>query len=94
MIKTETVEHIAKLAKLSVTEAQKQMYADQLSKVLGHIQQLEALNTDGIEPLLTASPIEFYYRPDEAKQQLEVDEKLKNAPERSGNLVKVPPVVG
>jgi aspartyl-tRNA(Asn)/glutamyl-tRNA(Gln) amidotransferase subunit C len=94
LIKKETVEHIAKLAKLTVTDAQKQMYADQLSKVLGHIGQLEALNTDGIEPLLTASPIEFYYRPDEVKPQLSVEEKLQNAPERSGNLVKVPPVVG
>lgn len=94
MIKKETVEHIAKLAKLSVTDAQKQTYADQLTKVLGHIQQLEALNTDGIEPLLTASPIEPYYRNDEVKSQLSVDEKLQNAPERSGNLVKVPPVVG
>jgi len=94
LIKKETVEHIAKLAKLSITDAQKQMYADQLSKVLVHIQQLEGLNTDGIEPLLTASPIEFYYRPDVVTIQLDVEEKLKNAPERSGNLVKVPPVVG
>ena len=93
MIKKETVEHIAKLAKLSVTDAQKQMYADQLTKVLGHIQQLEGLNTDGVEPLLTPSPIEFYYRPDEVGPRLDTDEKLKNSPERSGNLVKVPPVV-
>lgn len=94
MVEIKDVEHIAKLARLSLSESEKKEYAKQLSNILGYIQQLEEVNTDGVEAMLSPSPIETIYREDELIENMPIEEKLKNAPEKSGHLVKVPPVVG
>ena len=94
MVDLKDVEHIAKLARLTLTESEKAQYAKQLSSIMDYIKQLEEVNTDGVEPMLTPSPIEGVLRPDKVAQNMDIEEKLKNAPEKSGHLVKVPPVVG
>lgn len=93
MIDQKTIEHIAKLARLKVSPEEATEYGEQLTKVLAHFQQISKLNTDNVEPLVTPSEIEFYLREDEAKAPLQTEELLKNAPEKAGNLFKVPPVV-
>ena len=94
MINEKDVEHIARLARLSIDKTEVTAFSEQLSKVLGHIEQLKEVNTDSVEPLLTASLLEANLREDEVFQTLGTEEKLKNAPETSGSLIKVPPVVG
>ena len=93
MIDQKTIEHIAKLARLKVSPEEATEYGEQLTKVLAHFQQISKLNTDNVEPLVTPSEIEFYLREDEAKALAQTEELLKNAPEKAGNLFKVPPVV-
>lgn len=93
MIDQKAIEHIAKLARLKVSKEEALGYAEQLSKVLTHFQQIAKINTQNIEPLVTPSEIEFYARPDFVSQETTSEEMLANAPEKQGFLFKVPPVV-
>lgn len=93
MIDQKTIEHIAQLARLKVTSDEAKEYGEQLSKVMEHFEQISKINTEGIEPLVTPSEIEFYSRPDEVIKNYTAEEMTENAPEKMGNLFKVPPVV-
>ena len=93
MIDEKTIIHIAKLARLSITPEEAKEYGEQLTKVLGHFQQISKIDTKNIEPLVTPSEINFYTRADEVKQETTAGEILENAPDKAGNLFKVPPVV-
>ncbi len=93
MIDQKTIEHIAKLARLRLSGEEAQGYADQLSKVLTHFQQISKINTDHIEPLVTPIEIKFHGRPDDIVKENTADEILANAPDKAGHLFKVPPVV-
>jgi aspartyl-tRNA(Asn)/glutamyl-tRNA(Gln) amidotransferase subunit C len=93
MLTKETVMKVAKLARLNITEQEAGEYQTQLAKVLENFQKLTEVKTEGIEPLVTPSPIDFYMRADEVSQTVSVEEIIKCAPEAKGNLYKVPPVV-
>ncbi len=93
MIDKKTVDHIAKLARLEVSEAQAQEYSEQIGKVLKYFEQIEAIDTKGIEPLVSPTDIESFWREDVVAQELTAEEITANAPEKIGNLFKVPPVV-
>ena len=94
MIDQKTIEHIAKLARLKVTPEEATQYGEQLTKVLAHFQQISKIDTAGIEPLVTPTEIDFFVREDVAAKENQTEEMLKNAPDKAGNLFKVPPVVG
>lgn len=93
MIDKKTIEHIAKLARLHVTESEAQEFSSQLSKAFGYFEQISKVPTEGIEPLVTPTEIEAFWREDIQKKELTAEELLANAPEKVGNLFKVPPVV-
>lgn len=93
MIDKKTIEHIAKLARLEITEAEATEYSQQLGKALSHFEQISKINTAGIEPLVTPTEIEEFWREDIAKQEFSPEEMTSNAPSKAGNLFKVPPVV-
>ena len=93
MIDRKALEHIAHLAKLHVTETEAQEFAAQLSKAMGYFDQISKVETKGIDPLVTPSEVEAYWRPDEAKKELTAEEIVANAPAKTGNLFTVPPVV-
>ncbi len=93
MITEDEIKKIAKLAKLSMPENESKEFAEQLSGALKHFEQMTKINTDGIEPLVTPTQIEHFLRPDQAVQEISADKMVENAPEKIGNLFKVPPVV-
>lgn len=93
MIDKKTIEHIAKLARLQITESEAADYSVQLAKVLQNFEQIAKIDTSGIEPLITPTEIESYWREDVVQQDFTSEEILANAPSRTGNLFKVPPVV-
>ena len=93
MIDKKAIEHIAKLARLHITEDEAQEYSTQLAKALTHFEQISNINTAGIEPMVTPTEIEAYWREDVVKQDFTAEEMTGNAPDRAGNLFKVPPVV-
>lgn len=93
MIDKKTIEHIAKLARLQVSEADAAKYSDDLSKALKNFEQISKIETNGVEPLLTPSEIQAFWREDAAKKEFTAEEMTANAPDKLGNLFKVPPVV-
>lgn len=93
MIDKKTIEHIAKLARLEITEDEANEYSQQLGKAMTHFEQISKVDTTGIEPLVTPTEIEDFWREDIAKQEFTPEEMTSNAPSKAGNLFKVPPVV-
>lgn len=93
MIDEKTIIQIAKLAQIQITSEETHLYQEQLAKVLSHFDQIAKINTEGVEPLITPSEIEYFARPDEVIKEFSTEEMLANSPDKSGNLFKVPPVV-
>lgn len=93
MIDTKAIEHIAKLARLYVTEQEAAEFSKQLSGVVDHFKQIAQVETKGIEPLITPTDMKAYWREDKAKKEFTAEEMVSNAPQRTGNLFTVPPVV-
>jgi aspartyl-tRNA(Asn)/glutamyl-tRNA(Gln) amidotransferase subunit C len=88
------VEHIAKLAKLEFTEAEKGKYTHQLNQILEYMEQLNTLDTSKVEPLSHVIELGNVFRPDEVKSGVSTKEALKNAPVRTEQFFKVPKVIG
>ncbi|UYL10498.1 Asp-tRNA(Asn)/Glu-tRNA(Gln) amidotransferase subunit GatC [Bdellovibrio sp. SKB1291214] len=93
MIDKKTIEHIAKLARLQITEAEANEFSQQMEKILQNFNKIENIDTTGIEPMITPTEIEAYWREDQVVQEYKPQDMVANAPERAGNLFKVPPVV-
>jgi aspartyl-tRNA(Asn)/glutamyl-tRNA(Gln) amidotransferase subunit C len=85
----ETVEHIALLARLGLTEEEKTRLQEQLSSVLGHISVLEEVDTDAIPPTAQVIELQNILRDDVAGEPLPVEAVLRNAPRSEGNFIKV-----
>jgi aspartyl-tRNA(Asn)/glutamyl-tRNA(Gln) amidotransferase subunit C len=86
------VEHIATLARLELTEAQKARYREQLSAILDYVAKLQELDTENIPPTTGGSVPQMPLRADEPRPGLSLDELLANAPEKEDNQFKIPPV--
>ncbi len=92
-ISREQVEHVARLARLGLTDDETDRLQQQLSAILGHMQMIDQLDTSAIPPTAQVIPVSSVMRDDEARPSLPVEEILKNAPRREGDFFKVPPVL-
>ncbi len=93
MIDPKTIQHIAKLARLQITDAEAAEFSVQMEKILLNFQKIENIDTKGIEPMVTPTEIEIFWREDQVVQNFKPEDMVANAPDRAGNLFKVPPVV-
>lgn len=87
------IDYVAKLARLELTPEEKRTLSTQLEQVLGHMQLLNAVDTEGVEPTAHAFHLENVLDEDEPAPTLTPDEALRNAPARRDNYVVVPKVV-
>jgi aspartyl-tRNA(Asn)/glutamyl-tRNA(Gln) amidotransferase subunit C len=87
------VETIAELARLSLTEAEKAVFQEQLSAILDYAEMLQQVDTSGIPPTASAIPLNNVMRPDEVTLSLSNEEVLFNAPEAEAGSFKVPAVL-
>ncbi len=98
MIDEKIIAHIAKLARLKISPREATHYKEQISKVLNHFDQISKIDTTNVEPLVNPLEPEFFndqsFRDDTVEQLFTAEEILQNAPDKMGNLFKVPPVVG
>lgn len=94
MISEDEVKRVAFLARLSLTPAETTELTKQLSSVLKHFEQVSKVSTEGVEPLVTPTDMEAFWREDKAEAWESPEVATSNAPETMGNLFKVPPVVG
>ncbi|MEZ4523951.1 MAG: Asp-tRNA(Asn)/Glu-tRNA(Gln) amidotransferase subunit GatC [Thermomicrobiales bacterium] len=85
----ETVEHVAMLARLGLTDEEKARLQDQLSSVLDHISVLEEVDTDAIPPTAQVIELQNILRDDVASEALPVQAVLRNAPRTEGDFIKV-----
>lgn len=87
------VEHIADLARLELSEEEKNRYREQLSAILEYAARLQELDTSDIPPTSSVLPERTMLRPDEPQPGLSRAELLQNAPETAGGQFRVPPVL-
>jgi aspartyl-tRNA(Asn)/glutamyl-tRNA(Gln) amidotransferase subunit C len=87
------VEHVAKLARLELTEAEKATFTGQMDAILAYVDKLNELNTDGIIPTAHAVPMENAFRNDAAAPSIGIDKALGNAPDRVESFFRVPKVI-
>jgi aspartyl-tRNA(Asn)/glutamyl-tRNA(Gln) amidotransferase subunit C len=87
------VEHIAELARLELTQEEKERYRQQLSAILEYAARLQAVDTRHIPPTSSVLPPRSVLRPDEPEEGLSVDDLKRNAPRFEENQFRVPPVL-
>jgi aspartyl-tRNA(Asn)/glutamyl-tRNA(Gln) amidotransferase subunit C len=87
------VDHVAKLARLELTEAEKVMFTGQMDSILAYVDKLNELDTEGITPTSHAVPMENAFRADEVVPSIGTDNALLNAPDRSDSFFRVPQVI-
>lgn len=83
------VEHIAELAKLGLTEEEKERFREQLSAILEYAEMLQQLNTEAIPPTATVLPLQNVMRPDEVAPSLSQEDILANAPDVAEGCFRV-----
>ena len=93
MISREDVVHVARLARLALTDAELETMREQLNAILSHIEALRAVDTSGIEPTSHAVPQFNVMREDEPRPCFPVEEMLANAPDRAGDFFRVPRII-
>lgn len=93
MLDPEIVNHAALLARLALTDAEKQKMREQLSQILEHFRALSDLDTSDIPPTAQVIPLENTMREDEVRPSMPRDEVLANAPRVDGDFIRVPAVL-
>jgi aspartyl-tRNA(Asn)/glutamyl-tRNA(Gln) amidotransferase subunit C len=93
MITREDVEHVAELARLELTAAEKEQFIAQLNSILTYMEKLSELNTTDVEPTSHVLPMVNVFRDDEVQPSLERDRALQNAPQESHFFFKVPRII-
>jgi len=88
-----TVARIAHLARIRVPEADQEHLAGELSKILTFVEQLNEVDTEGVEPMSSAVELTLRRRPDEVTDGGYRDDILANAPDRAEGFFSVPKVV-
>lgn len=92
-ITSETVKKVAKLARLDVPEAEVPQRMREMNGILGWIDQLQSVNTEGVEPLANVANIDLPLRADAVTDGDIRDKVLANAPDSFGGFFAVPKVV-
>ena len=87
------VEHIAELARLSLSEDEKALYQEQLSAILEYAERLQALDTSAIPPTATVLPLRSVMRADEPRDSMSRDDVLANAPQVEAESFRVQAVM-
>ncbi len=88
------VENIARLAKLSFSEDEKEKFVEQFNQILAYMDKLNELDTSDVEPTFNSLALSNVMRKDEVKKWLSQDEALSNAPHSNHGFFSVPKVIG
>jgi len=93
-ITRDEVVHVARLARLDLSDDEVATFTDQLAKVLEHAADVEALDCADVPPTAHPYPLVNVLRPDEERPSLDRDEVLAAAPVVEDGRFRVPPVLG
>ncbi len=92
-INNELIEYVAKLAKLALSEEEKQGRAKDLNEILAYAELLSGIDTTEIEPMSHAFDMKNVMREDVPAQDFSREDLLKNAPQKKGGYFIVPKTV-
>lgn len=92
-ISMEDVEHVALLARLALSEEEKELFRRQLSDVLDHARKISAVDTEGIPATSHAYPLANVYREDEVRESITMEEATANADWAEDGSFRVPRIV-
>jgi len=88
-MKKKTVKHVALLANLKLSEKEIKKFQQQLSEILDYVDQLNKLNTKGIEPTSQVTGLENVFREDEPRPSLSQEEVLSGTKSKEKGLFKI-----
>jgi len=89
----QTVEYVAHLSRIELTEEELEKLSKQLESIIGFIDALRAADISGIEPTDHILPLNNALRPDEPRPSLPIEKTLANAPRKDGRFFAVPKVI-
>lgn len=92
-ISKDQVKHVAHLARLAITEEEAEKFTQHLDSIITFAEQLNELDTEGVEPTSHVLNIKNVLREDKATDGLPREEVLKNAPEQQDGQFKVPSIL-
>lgn len=92
MITIKDVEHVAKLARLELTEEEKELYTKQLGDVLKYVDQMNEVDTSNVKPMTQVIDFVNVMREDEVHYEQTKEELMANAPEEENGFFKVPKI--
>ena len=92
MITIKDVEHVAKLARLELTEEEKELYTKQLGDVLKYVDQMNEVDTTNIKPMTQVIDFCNVMREDKVVQEISKEALMANAPEEENGFFKVPKI--
>jgi len=87
------IEKVARLARLELSEGEKETFGNQLEQILTYMEQLNRLDTTGVEPTSHAIPIYNVFREDEVKLSFPQEEVLAISPDEEDGHFKVPRII-
>lgn len=88
-ISKDDVLKLAKLSMLELTDEQLDQFTRELDVIVGYVEQLQAVDVDGLEPTFQVTGLQNVMRPDEIVDFETTEELLKNAPAHENNQIKV-----
>jgi len=87
------VERVAALARIELSEVEKEKYAKQLDAILKFVDQLNRLDTNGVDPTTHVIPLANVMREDEVRPSWPLEDVFRNAPDEEDGQFKVPSVL-
>lgn len=87
------ISYVAHLARMHLTDAEKEKISAQLKDILAYVAKLNELDVSNVEPTAHATPLSNVLRKDEVRPCIDREKVLKNAPEQARDLFIVPKIV-
>jgi len=87
------IEHITMLARLELTEKEKEVFSKQLGSIIEYIDKLNELDTTNVAPTAHILSMKNVFRNDELKPSLPKDKALRNAPDKTNSFYRVPKII-
>jgi aspartyl-tRNA(Asn)/glutamyl-tRNA(Gln) amidotransferase subunit C len=93
MIDRKDVEHVARLARLALSEAELERMRSELAAILQYVEKLNTVDVEGVEPTAHAVPLVNVMREDEVEPSFDREAMMRNAPDRAGEFFRVPRII-
>jgi aspartyl-tRNA(Asn)/glutamyl-tRNA(Gln) amidotransferase subunit C len=92
-ISREDVQHVARLARLELSETELVRMQGEMNNILAYMDKLRSVDTTGVEPTSHAVPLTNVMREDEPRPSFPLADMLANAPEAAGDFFRVPRII-